>query len=358
MKKGKFIKIFLFLLILIAVLSIAAGVTWSYLLSPVDSKDDTPITVEIQSGTGSNQIGRVLKNKGLIRSTTMYKLYLRINGISDLKASKYTFNKTMSMEEIIKVLQKGVVSNENALKLTFKDGLRITDYAKVISDNINVEYDSVIAIMQDREYMKELIEKYWFLSEKILDESIYYPLEGYLAPETYYFDEDSDTKTIIVRMLDQMEEILEPYKEKISSNIHYYMTMASIVQLEGTNDENRKMIVGVFENRLEAGMNLGSDVTTYYAFQESMKKDLTYEQFNTENPYNTRGPNMVGKMPVGPICNPNISSIKASINPTDNDYFFFVADKNGQIYFTKTNAEHNQKVQELKDSGLWIEFTE
>jgi len=354
MKKGKLGKIILFLLILIALVSIGAGVAWSYLLSPVDSKDDTPITVEIQNGTGSNQIGRVLKNKGLIRSTFMYKIYLKVNNIDDLKASKYTLKKSMSMEEIIKLLQKGVASNENAIKMKFLDGYRITDYAKVISDSLNIEYDTVISIMKDREYMKELIEKYWFLSEKILDESIYYPLEGYLAPETYYFDENSDTKTVIIRLLDQMKEILDPYKEKIGSNPHYYLTMASIVQLEGTNDENRKMIVGVFENRIEAGMNLGSDVTTYYAFQESMDHDLTYEQFNTENPYNTRGPNMIGKMPIGPICNPNISSIKASINPTDNDYFFFVADKNGQIYFTKTNAEHNQKVQEIKDAGLWI----
>ena len=358
MKKGKFKKFLLFLLILIALVSIGAGVAWSYLLSPVDPKDNNPVTVEIQNGTGSNQIGRILKNKGLIRSTLMYKIYLKVNNINDLKASKYTFKKSMTMEEIINALKKGVISNENAIKMTFKDGERITDYAKVISENTSEEYNSVIVVMQDREYMKELIEKYWFLTDKILDEAIYYPLEGYLAPETYYFDEGSDTKTVIVRMLDQTEEILKPYKEKIKDNPHYYMTMASIAQLEGTNDENRKDIVGVFNNRLNNGMNLGSDVTTYYALQESMKKDLTAEQFNTENPYNTRGPNMIGKMPIGPICNPNVSSIKASIEPNENDYFFFVADKNGKIYFTKTNAEHDQKVRELKDSGLWIEFTE
>ena len=354
MKKGKFKKFLLFLLILIALVSIGAGVAWSYLLSPVDPKDDTPITVEIQNGTGSNQIGRVLKNKGLIRSTFMYKIYLKVNNIDGLKASKYTFNKTMSMEEIIEALKKGVVSNENAIKITFKDGLRIPDYAKVIADNTKEDYSDVILVMQDREYMKELIEHYWFLTDKILDETIYYPLEGYLAPETYYFDEDSNTKTIIVRMLDQMEEILEPYKNDMSSDPHYFITMASIAQLEGTNDENRKMIVGVFKNRLDSEMNLGSDVTTYYAFQETMDHDLTSEQFNTANPYNTRGPNMVGKMPIGPICNPNVSSIKASVYPTDNDYLFFVADKNGQIYYTRTNAEHNQKVQELKEAGLWI----
>ena len=117
------------------------------------------------------------------------------------------------------------------------------------------------------------------------------------------------------------------------------------------------MITGVFENRLNSGMNLGSDVTTYYALQESMTIDLTKDQFNTENQYNTRGPNMIGKMPIGPICNPNAGSIEAAVNPTANEYYFFVADKNGEIYFTKTNAEHYQKVAELKANGLWIEFS-
>ena len=351
-------KLFIFLLLLVSIASIGSGVAWIYLQSPVDSNDTKEIVVEIQNGTGSNQIGRILKEKGLIRSTLMYKLYLKVNNIDDLKASKYTFNKSMSMDEIIKALQEGVVSNDDALKMTFKDGLRIPDYAKVISKELDEDYESVMAVMVDKEFMKELIEKYWFLTDSILDENIYYPLEGYLAPETYYFDKNSTTKIIIIRMLDQMKENLDKYKDIISKDPHYYITMASIVQLEGTTTENRKQIVGVLQNRLNAGMNLGSDVTTYYALQVSMKQDLSREQFDTENPYNTRGPNMIGKMPVGPICNPNMSSIEASASPTANDYYFFVADKNGEIYFTKTNAEHDQKVQELKDNGLWIEFSE
>jgi aspartyl-tRNA synthetase len=137
------------------------------------------------------------------------------------------------------------------------------------------------------------------------------------------------------------------------------MTMASIAQLEGTNTENRKEIVGVFENRLNSGYNLGSDVTTYYAFQESMKKDLTAEQFNTANPYNTRGPQMIGKMPVGPICNPNNSSIEAAVNPTASDNLFFVADKK-KVAQTALGALRSKLgkdlglIDENKYSFLWV----
>ena len=101
-------------------------------------------------------------------------------------------------------------------------------------------------------------------------------------------------------------------------------------------------------------MNLGSDVTTYYAFNQAMDKDLTSEMFNTYNPYNTRSSAMAGKLPVGPICNPSIESIMASINPTKSDYYYFVADKNGNVYYTKTSSEHSAKVKELKEKGDWI----
>lgn len=353
-KKVKVKPLFPILIILLSIVFIGGGILWHYLQSPVDINDKSVVEVEIKSGTNSSQIGKILKGKKLIKSELLFKIYLRINKVNSLKASTYKFNKGMNLETIIKALEKGVISNDGAIKMTFKDGERITDYAKVISDNLGISYDEVIAIFKDREYAKALINDYWFLTDKILDSNIYYPLEGYLAPNTYFFDEDASAKDVIKRLLNKMEEDLEQFKNSISSDPHYFLTMASIVQLEGTNTDNRKMIVGVFKNRLSSGYNLGSDVTTYYALQVSMKNDLSREQFATVNPYNTRGANMIGKMPIGPICNPNLSSIEASVNPTANDNLFFVADKNGEIYFTKTNSEHEAKVNEIKAAGNWI----
>ena len=104
-------------------------------------------------------------------------------------------------------------------------------------------------------------------------------------------------------------------------------------------------------------MNLGSDVTTYYAFGIDMgESDLTTTQINTENPYNTRGPNMEGKLPIGAICNPSKTSIEAVLNPTDTDCYYFVADKNGEIYFSKTYSEHQATISELKENDLWYEY--
>ena len=348
-------KPFLIVLIIIAILLIGFGCSWIYLVGPVNKNSNDDVKITIKSGTSTLKIAEILKENKIIKSKLIFRLYIKLNHVNSLKASTYRFRQSMSLDEVVKLLEDGRINNEDALKLIFKPGERITNYARVISNNTSDDYDDVIALMKDKEYIKELIDKYWFLTDKILDENIYYPLEGYLAADTYYFDDDKvDTKDIIKRLLDKENDNLEKYKSILVNDPHYYLTMASVVQLEGTNTENRKKIVGTFKNRLSSGYNMGSDVTTYYALQVDMKEDLSIEQFMTVNPYNTRAANMINKMPIGPICNPSMSSIEASVYPEDSNYLFFVADKHGNIYFTNTNAEHEKKVAEIKAKGDWI----
>ena len=353
--KKKKSKLLIVIIIIIAFILLVLGGLWIYLATPVSIGDKEGIEVEITSGTGTVEISKILKDKGLIKSRILFNIYVKTSGKKSLKADVYLLNKGMSLSEIVHELENGSDYNPLLVKLTFKEGKRVTDYAKLISENTNNSYDDVINFINNKEYVKTLINKYWFLTDKILDSDIYYPLEGYLAPDTYHFDnKDVKVEEIITTMLDQEEKNLEKYKDKISSDPHKYITMASIVELEGTNTENRKMIVGVFNNRLKANMNLGSDVTTYYGLQVAMTSDLTSEQFNSNNKYNTRNPYMRGQLPIGPICNVDLSSIEASVNPTNNDYIYFVADKNGKIYYSKTLDEHNKKIKEIKDKGDWI----
>lgn len=333
---------------------VLAGI-YLFLASPIDSSDKNKIEVVIPSGVGVSNIASILKEKDLIRSKNFFYFVVKTSRGVSLKASTYELNKSMSMNDIIDTLSKGNSYNPDNVSITFKEGLRITDYALEISNKTNHTYEDVINTVNDKTYLQELINKYWFLTDSILDSDIYYPLEGYLSPDTYQFkNKDVEIKDIIEVMLEETDTKLSAYKDKISNDIHAYITMASICELEGTNTKSRKMIVGVFNNRLNAGMNLGSDVTTYYALQYPMTSDLTASQFATINPYNTRSDTMKAKLPVGPICNPSLSSIEASIEPTDNDYLYFVADKNGKIYYTKTIAGHEAKVLEIKDKGDWI----
>ena len=161
-------------------------------------------------------------------------------------------------------------------------------------------------------------------------------------------------------MLDQESEILDVYKASIDKSelsIHKIITLASIAELEGNSLNNRKNIVGVFYNRLNNGMSLGSDVTTYYAIGVDMsERDLYQSEIDDVNAYNTRSPQAGGMIPVGPICNPSYESIDATINYNENDYFFFVADKNNNVYFSKTNSEHQEIINRLISEGLWYTY--
>lgn len=350
--KPLLIIIILFLLLLLVLIGLGC---WSYLLSPVDKNSDAAIVVVIPEGSGIKSIAKILKDKNLIKNDFIFVVYTKINKTNSLKASTYELKKSMDLEEIVNILQKGNSYNPEEIKITFKEGEKITDYSLEIAKNTIHTPEDVIGVMIDREYLSTLISKYWFLTDKILDPNIYYPLEGYLFPNTYHFENNEVAiQAIIERMLQETEKKLEKYKTIMVNDPHHYITMASMLELEGTSTENRKMIAGVFNNRLAKKMNLGSDVTTYYALQHPMTSDLTKAQFATDNPYNTRSEKMAGKMPIGPICNPSISSIEASSNPTNNDYLYFVADKHGQIFYTKTYSEHMTKVKEIKEKGDWI----
>lgn len=258
------------------------------------------------------------------------------------------------------MLQTGIMYDPNQITITYLEGKPIWWLAKTIASKTNNTEEDVYNLLANEEYIDSLIEKYWFLTDEIKNKDIYYPLEGYLFPDTYSLaNKDAKVEEIFEKMLDRMDEILEKYKSEIEESkysIHEIITLASVIETEGTGNADRKGIASVFYNRLENGMSLGSDVTTYYAVKTDMGERALYQkEIDAYNPYNTRGPNMQGKLPVGPISSVGQESLEAAIEPSDTDYLFFVADKNGNVYFTKTNAEHSQKIRELKNSGLWYE---
>ncbi len=354
LRKGR---IFAVLLGLFGLLLIGGSIFYTCYTSPIDASSQADIEVVIPSGMSTENISKLLEKRGLVRNASIFRLYLKLNHISNLKADTYLFRKSMSTKKIASMLEEGSNYNPNLVMITFQEGKNMKQYAKILAEKTNIKEEDFLLKMQDRTYIATLFPKYWFLQDTILQDEIYYPLEGYLAPDTYQFDKkDVTIEEVVTTLLNQTEKNLEPYQKTLqeTGNVHEVLTLASLAELEGKKKEDRAKIVGVFQNRLQAGMNLGSDVTTYYAFQQEMTADLTTAMFNTYNPYNTRSLEMKGRLPVGPICNPSSSSLAASISPTPSDYFYFVADKHGNVFYTKTVQEHEQKVQEIKDKGDWI----
>ena len=350
-------KLILIPFILFIIMIISFVIIFIYSLSPVDSKNESVIPFTVEKGWGKNKIITELKKSDLIRSEFFSKVIIKLKN-KELYAGTYKLSKELSTNEILeKISNQDNIENEG-ITITFVEGKRLTTYVSQIANNFKLSEEAILEKMSNKDYLNILIDKYWFLTEDILNENIYYPLEGYLYPDTYEFKKNSTLEEIIEKFLNNMQSKLEDYKDDVEVGkykIHEFITLASIVELEGVNSADRGKIAGAIYNRLNKGQSLESDVTTYYAEQKDFSKDLTYKELNNCNSYNTRGTCVRG-LPVGPICNAGLASLSAAIEPVENDYLYWVADKYKTTYFSKTYSEHVATVNRLRSEDLWFTY--
>lgn len=353
-------KIVIALIALIIIICIGGLLAYNILIGPV-SEDNTEKEIVVPLGTSTTQIAKILKENNLIKNEIAFKIYVKLNKITNFQAGTYYLKENMNLENITEMLKTGIMFDPNEISITFIEGKDIVWLAKTINERTNNKEQDVYDLLENEEYINKMIEKYWFLTDTIKDENIRYPLEGYLFPDTYALaDKDATVEEIFEKMLDQMEIVLNSYKneiEKSEYSVHELLSLASIVELECANQTDRKGVASVFYNRLDRGEPLGSDVSAYYAIEVPIhERAILQAELDRYSPYNTRGPNMEGKLPIGPVCSPSRTSIEAVIRPDDTDYLFFVSDKNLKIYFTTTYAEHEAIIEELQANDMWHEF--
>ena len=342
MKKNK--KIIMILSVIVGLILVGV-VTLVILLSPVSKSSDI-VEFTVKKGEGKEKIVDNLKYAKLIKSKYATFVYIVLSGKKNLQAGSYEFSRNMSVKDIITSLSTGDIVNvkRDEVRITFKEGDTLKHFVTMVANETNIDYDEAIKKLSDKAYLKGLIADYWFLTDDILDEDIYFPLEGYLYPETYNFYKETSIEQVIRKVLNVTNERLEPIKSKIENskyNIHELLTIASIAEKEANTNSDRAMVTQVIYKRLGLNMALGMDVTSYYGVQKEMTEAITQLDLNDKNPYNTRVTTFIG-LPVGPICNPSIGSINAALEPADTDYLYFVADINtGKVYFAKTNEEFN-----------------
>ena len=359
MKKA--LKIILIVFVVLVIIGIiATAITYIKLMDAVSSNSEE-VSVTIPSGATATTIGTVLKKNDLIKSEWAFKIYTKLNAVNDMQAGEYDLNKNMGVSQIVDLLEKGPDSSKSTVNITFLEGKNMRWIAKTIASKTNNTEDDVMNTLKDEEYLDKVIEKYWFVTDDIKNKDIYYSLEGYLFPDTYNFKSKNVTvEDIFNTMLDQMETKLEPYKSEIKKtgvSVHKLLTVASVVELEAANPEDRAGVASVIYNRMKNNMSLGSDVTTYYAIKVDMsERDLKQSELNLKNPYNTRGPNMNGKIPIGPIASVGIETVDAVLHPEETNNLYFVADKNGKVYFAETVAQHEQNIKKLQQQGLWYSY--
>lgn len=313
-------------------------------LRPVEENSEEVVEIEVPMGSSKNEIGNILEENHLIKSPLIYQIYLRLNNETNFQAGTYLMSPSMSLEEIIRYLNEGgtPIIPEPIAQLTVPEGLTIERIAEQIETKTDFSEAEFMSLVQNETFVQEMVERYPELLTDALDaqEETRYTLEGYLYPATYEIFEETTLEELVIQMIDQENKVLEPYYDKIQENelnIHELLTLASYIEGEGVSAEDRELIAGVFYNRLEIDMLLRTDPSVSYALGEHRER-ITFADLEIDSPYNTYKYAGIGP---GPINNPSESAFKASLEPAETDYLFFLADlKTGNVYFSEDYDQH------------------
>ncbi len=316
-------------------------------LGAPDPGNTDEVTVEIPTGSGASSIVDILDSKGLIKNRTFAKINARIGGYSTLQANTYVFTPSMTLPSIMHAINTGDFNYVAKQTFVLKDGATIPQAAEALSKVISVSKKDILKVWEDKDFLQEMISNYWFLSDRILEDDIMYPLEGYLFPDTYFLTSDEPSvEEVTMMMLDSMDNALTERRALIEQSgftVHEFLSLASVVTSEGgTMISEAPKIAGVFINRLENNTPLQSDVTVNYALQQK-RVDVSIEDTKTDSGYNTY--KNTG-LPVGPICAVPADDMDAVLNYEKTDYLFFYACPDGTVLYAKTSEEHQKNINE------------
>ncbi|HFI2472968.1 TPA: endolytic transglycosylase MltG [Streptococcus suis] len=340
-------------------------------LAPVDTKATEAVQVEIPEGSTTLDIGKILVENKLIKNATVFNYYSKIKSYNNFQSGFYNLKQTMSVDDIAKALQESgtpTAQKEPAGKILIVEGYTLTQISQAITNNTQTEdqndktpftSEAFMATVTNTDFINRMVVAYpqLFASLPATDSGVIYQLEGYLFPAVYEYAEETTMEELVEQMIAAMDARLQPYYETIASKnltVNEVLTLASLVEKEGSTDEDRRNIASVFFNRINSGMPLQSNIAILYA-QGKLGQETTLAEdagidTNIESPYNIYW--TPGLMP-GPVDSPSVSAIEAVINANTTDYLYFVADvTTGTVYYAKTIEEHDQNVAKYVNAHL------
>ena len=357
-------------LVFLALLSAGGYFGYQYVLDsllPIDANSKKYVTVQIPDGSNVQEIGTTLEKAGLVKHGLIFSFYAKYKNYTDLKAGYYNLQKSMSTEDLLKELQKGGTDEPQEpvlATLTIPEGYTIDQIAQAVGQlqgdfKEPLTAEAFQAKVQDENFISQEVAKYPSLLESLptKESGARYRLEGYLFPATYSIKESTTVESLIDEMLAAMDKNLSPYYSTIKSKnltVNELLTIASLVEKEGAKTEDRKLIAGVFYNRLNRDMPLQSNIAILYAQGKlgqniSLAEDVAIDT-NIDSPYNVY--KNVGLMP-GPVDSPSLDAIESSINQTKSDNLYFVADvTEGKVYYANNQEDHDRNVADHVNSKL------
>lgn len=321
-----------FLLFIIGLCIVAYG-WYLHELSPFGG--GAAVRVKVEKGMGLAQVGSLLEEKGIIRSSYAFKLYVQWNASeSGLQAGTFVFRPSQSIAEIVEVLRTGKAQE---VSLTIPEGWTVAAIDALVTSKGLAASGAVLDCARRCDF-----STFDFLPPLKGLASRGGRLEGYLYPETYFVSEvDFVPKFFLERMLGTFRaRVIQDHKAEIATSgnsLHEIVTMASLVESETRTADERPIVAGILWKRLSEGMMLGVDATVRYILEKPTAA-LTDTDLKTESPYNTR---KVKGLPPGPISSPGLSSILATLGPKESPYWYYLHDSKGIIRYATTNEEHN-----------------
>lgn len=309
-----------------------------FLFRPADPLNDAKIIISIPPDTSARTIEKMLKASNLLSPHSIFRLVVRgFNLQNKLKAGDYIFSPAEPLPNILAKLVAGKTVPREEIKVTFPEGTSIYKMS-IILKNAGYKNWTEFQGLINEGVTAARRERHWNIFKYIPSES----LEGYLFPDTYQFLKKAPVDEMVEVMIGRFDELVmqnwDKWKEGTNLSLHEIITLASIVEKEAKLESERSTIASVFYNRLKLGMLLAADPTIKYALENPSKK-VYLNQLAVNSLYNTykrKG------LPLGPICNPGLKSIKAVIYPARTNYYFFVAKQDGAHIFSKRWQEHQR----------------
>jgi UPF0755 protein len=300
---------------------------------PASTIDPNEKLIIIKPGQGFKSFSKSLQKDGIIKDLYKFNLFARIKGYDKkVKAGEYILSPSMTPYKILQILAAGKVCLH---KITIPEGYNIRQIASITAK---------AGLCAETKFISSATNSSFVHNEGIDAETF----EGYLFPDTYYFSKGVTSEKIISAMVKKFRSVFtSTYKEqakKLGLSIHRAVTLASIIEKETGDPEERSVISSVFHNRLKKKMRLESDPTVIYGIKD-FDGNIKKRHLKTSTPYNTY---QILGLPPGPIANPGKKAIEAALFPADTNFLYFVSKKDNTHMFSTNIRDHNKAVRKYQ----------
>lgn len=323
-----------------AVLGVQVALFASFALSPIQKNPGQSALIEVQKGKRPREVSRILRSNGILSSEAQENYFYWLGKLmrywQKVKAGEYEISSNLTPLEIFSVLGSGV---SYAHAVTVIEGENMYEIGAALEQK---------KLTTKKEFLK-LCKAPSLIASLGLDPKNILSLEGFLFPNTYFFNKTLTPEEMIRQMVKQYHAVWGENETKRAKELgltpYQTLTLASMIEKETGTPQERPLISSVFQNRLKKKMRLQSDPTTIYGIWERYHGNLHKTDLLSANPYNTY---FIPGLPLGPIGNPGKDSIQAALYPAESDYLYFVSHNDGTHQFSRSLQEHNEAVQKFQ----------